>query len=266
MAFIRERGGSHQLIETYREGDKVRQRILANLGPAATVAEAIASLERQSNLTERQQRDLEALRRYAGTGDKPTRPNGKAEQEDQSARDAELQALRAEVQVLRAENAKLKAKPSDPTIDPATLSLTAQQKLDLAIRQATKKLEVELLARARAEVRQIWNEKYLPRYNEKMQHYERVLQARRGVMTREIFKKIWKCLHPDWVPDADRKPMYAEAFRLFSHLEVVLLNEKEFPTKGPELPKTWADLMALKEKGEAERKAKRAAAKAVKVR
>jgi hypothetical protein len=33
LAFVRRRGNSHQLIEAYRTGGKVRQRILANLGP-----------------------------------------------------------------------------------------------------------------------------------------------------------------------------------------------------------------------------------------
>jgi hypothetical protein len=33
MAFIRKRGSSHQIIETYRAYGKVRQRVLANLGP-----------------------------------------------------------------------------------------------------------------------------------------------------------------------------------------------------------------------------------------
>jgi hypothetical protein len=41
MAFIRTRGNSHQLIETYREDGKVRQRILANLGPHRTLEDAI---------------------------------------------------------------------------------------------------------------------------------------------------------------------------------------------------------------------------------
>jgi hypothetical protein len=50
MAFIRRRlssdnedgrSYSHQLIETYREGGKVKQRILANLGNAPTIADAL---------------------------------------------------------------------------------------------------------------------------------------------------------------------------------------------------------------------------------
>lgn len=43
MAFIRRRGGSHTLIETYREGDQVKQRIIANLGRYSSVAEAVAA-------------------------------------------------------------------------------------------------------------------------------------------------------------------------------------------------------------------------------
>ena len=41
MAFVRVRGNSHALIETYREGSAVRQRVLANLGPLRISVSAI---------------------------------------------------------------------------------------------------------------------------------------------------------------------------------------------------------------------------------
>ncbi len=48
MAFIRKRISptgrrtpSYQVIETYREGGKVKQRVLANLGRFSTVEEAL---------------------------------------------------------------------------------------------------------------------------------------------------------------------------------------------------------------------------------
>jgi hypothetical protein len=48
MAFIRRRktgaGWSHQAIETYREGGKVHQRVLANLGPYSGVDAALMGL------------------------------------------------------------------------------------------------------------------------------------------------------------------------------------------------------------------------------
>jgi len=37
---IRSRGDSHQMIETYRECGRVRQRVVANLGPCGSVVEA----------------------------------------------------------------------------------------------------------------------------------------------------------------------------------------------------------------------------------
>lgn len=57
MAFIRRRksdygGGSHQLIETYRNGGKVRQRVLANLGRHVTIAARLGELENRLKTTE----------------------------------------------------------------------------------------------------------------------------------------------------------------------------------------------------------------------
>ena len=55
MAFVRKRQGggkyawkegSHQLVESYREGGKVRQRQIANMGPWNNVTEAVEGLER----------------------------------------------------------------------------------------------------------------------------------------------------------------------------------------------------------------------------
>jgi hypothetical protein len=41
--FVRRRGRSHQLIQGYREGGRVRQRIIANLGPHPSVEAAAAA-------------------------------------------------------------------------------------------------------------------------------------------------------------------------------------------------------------------------------
>lgn len=52
MAFIRKRGHLHQLIETYREGGKVKQRVLANLSIANTIPEAIKNYEAEVRIAE----------------------------------------------------------------------------------------------------------------------------------------------------------------------------------------------------------------------
>lgn len=47
MAFIRKRGGCFQLVETYRDGGKVHQRIIAALGSNATPETALAAYRKE---------------------------------------------------------------------------------------------------------------------------------------------------------------------------------------------------------------------------
>ena len=54
MAFIRKRGRSHQLIESYREAGKVRQRVIAKLRPWETHGDALEGWQGYiANLEER---------------------------------------------------------------------------------------------------------------------------------------------------------------------------------------------------------------------
>jgi hypothetical protein len=153
---------------------------------------ALSNAERQARWRERRQAELDQFRRKA---------------EGQSAKEPDIASLEQRIAELERENAKLRAKaakPSEPTVDPASLSMTAQQKLETAIRQATKRLEVERLARARAEVRKVWDDNYLPHYNEKKEMYERVIESRKGVMNKATFNLIRRALHPDFMPNPDR--------------------------------------------------------------
>ena len=61
------------------------------------------------------------------------------------------------------------------------------------------------------------------------EYYKEVIEARKGIMTKADFTKIRRCLHPDWVQDVERKPVYETAFHLFTKLEKLLLNEKDEP-------------------------------------
>ena len=78
MAFIRRRKAnfnwSYQVIETYREGGKVRQRVLANLGNCRSIGERLAVLEAKAEETGRLLRKYErSLYRRAEIGDIPGR-------------------------------------------------------------------------------------------------------------------------------------------------------------------------------------------------
>ena len=148
---------------------------------------------------------------------------------------------------------------AEPEIAREALSMTAQEKLASAIKQATRRLEVEIHHRIHAEML-TWLQRQLDRYNENAKHYELILKQRKGLMKRDEYRSILSCLHPDRVQDETLKKRYEHAFNLFTKLEKAILDEKESPTRDSGLPKTAAEWL----RREAEVKAQRAAARAAK--
>lgn len=137
-----------------------------------------------------------------------------------------------------------------PPVDAATLPMSAKEKLDLAIKQATRKLEREFAQRVRDEVKRGIEQSVLPAYEAEYRKYQDWIEHRKGCMSRKVYVKILARLHPDTGGDAD-------LFDTFKKLEKVLLDEKQSPTDVPDMPKTYEELMALKQKVAAERRAKR---------
>jgi hypothetical protein len=137
-------------------------------------------------------------------------------------------------------------------IDPATLSLSAQEKLAIALRQQQRQFE----QRVRDEVRKRLDEMVLPHHVKKLADAQAIIAARKGVMPRADYKKILACLHPDRV-SAELKAKYTEAFHILSELEIVLCKEAELPTEAADFPSTLAEMMARNAKVSAGRKAKR---------
>lgn len=147
---------------------------------------------------------------------------------------------------------------ADPEIDPKSLSITSREKLDAAMRQHKRKLELQFSDRVSDEVRKRLEDTILPHYSKTYADYKAVLKSRKGCMDRATYKKILACLHPDRVQDAVLKKRYEEAFRLFTELEKVVLNEKESPTSFIDIPSTYEDLTKAKAAATAARRTKRA--------
>jgi transposase-like protein len=145
---------------------------------------------------------------------------------------------------------------AEAQIDPATLSLSAQQKLGAAIRQHQRKLDHEFEARVLAGIQERLEATVLPHYKKTEAQYRVIIKSRKGVMDRATYKKILSCLHPDRV-DPSLARRYEEAFNLFTKLEAVLLKEKESPTPSVKMPTTYAEMMAMKQTASDARKAKR---------
>jgi hypothetical protein len=141
----------------------------------------------------------------------------------------------------------------------ADLSMTAQEKLDAAIRQHKRKLDIEFEQRVLNECRERLNSMSLPHYAKQMQDMVRLITSRKGVMDKTTYNKIRFCLHPDHIQDPIMKRRHEEAFTIFNSLEKLLLSEKESPTEFRKLPTTYEELMAMKAKMQSERRAQRAA-------
>jgi len=159
------------------------------------------------------------------------------------------------VQVIKTAVAKEEGR-RDPNIERNELSATAQQRLDAAMRQYQRKLETELDARVRAEVKRRIDEIVLPHWKKQIADASRLYARRTSLMTKETFNIIRRALHPDSRKSISDERL-AAAFDAFMALEKYLLNEVDSPTPFPNLPNTWDEWDAAKRSATHERRAKR---------
>jgi hypothetical protein len=161
----------------------------------------------------------------AARGETPTRTNVMAE-----SGVTELPAQLA-VEAFRAVR-EAKAEIDEEALAKAAIEAlpeSSRDKLDIALKRETKRLEAEFETRVRAEVQKRLAEMVLPHYNEKLRHYEAVCAAYRGVLTKIQYNLILACLHPDNVASPERRQ---EAFVLFRGAEIKLVDETESPMMG----------------------------------
>jgi hypothetical protein len=161
---------------------------------------------------------------------------------------------------LEAENGRLRKQeaPVAPaaSIDPATLPVSVQKKLEAAIRQEKRRLQAEFERAVQAEIAQCSEAVLTPMYQQKLDEADLVIKARTGLMKRETYRLIASCLHPD--QSASKEKLH-RAFIAFTKFELVWLDEKERPTSSAaSVPKTAAEWAALREAAKAKRKQQRA--------
>jgi hypothetical protein len=143
----------------------------------------------------------------------------------------------------------------EPEVNRDELSMTAQQKFDAAIRQHKAKLDASYHKAVDERVRQRIDEIVLPHWKQKIDQAQELYQRRRGLMTKETFNTIRRALHPDSRHSISDNKL-AEAFDAFMALEKYLLNEKESPTEIGDLPRSWQEWEAAKQKTTKERRAR----------
>lgn len=120
---------------------------------------------------------------------------------------------------------------------------TTGKRLAATIRAHKKKLNLEFEGQVIREIQRRINSLVLPSLLKREAEASRIVKGRKGSMSKEEYRLILSCLHPDRVPE-ELKKKYEAAFHIFKGLEKLLLSEKELPTNVVKLPTTYADLMA----------------------
>jgi hypothetical protein len=131
------------------------------------------------------------------------------------------------------------------------LSLSGREKLERAIRQEKDKLGHSFRIAVAQQVDIELNYRLngiTERWQKEQDQSRRIMRDRRGFMTKQIFKLILSCLHPDWVTDSKQKYRYENAFTAFLKLEKFVLDEKESPTEFMQIPKTREEWDAMRKK------------------
>lgn len=141
-----------------------------------------------------------------------------------------------------AERAALEAR-TDPVVDPQTLPKTAQEKLAAALRQQRKAQDDAYQERLSAGIKKMLEDTVLPHYDALKRQAEAAIRARKGVMSRENFRLIMACLHPDSRAGVSDERL-AEAFQLVKELELVLVADASVSSFT--MPRTMDDLAAMR--------------------
>lgn len=130
---------------------------------------------------------------------------------------------------LKSEEAKL-----DP-LTPGEMRQTQRKRYELALKKARGEIREALKAEVYREL-----DVYVLHWKEKSERADRILAHHNGIMSRDDFRKIRACLHPDHNSFTNA----AEAFRIFAALEELLVKPDDPVFSGPPLPTTAAELMA----------------------
>lgn len=180
----------------------------------------------------------------------------------EAAREAGVKGSEQNVRYAIAREQGRREAAEENSVDVSTLSKSAQEKIEIAVRKRAKELELSIEGRVRALYQEALAE-VLPWLEKRERQAKDCINARRGIMPRKQFLAILSALHPDSRKGYTEERL-SELFRAFKKFELVICKEAEFPTDGPSLlPKSAAEWMAMKQRATAARAAARAGSQGV---
>jgi len=128
----------------------------------------------------------------------------------------------------------------EPPIELKTLPPDDQKRVATALDAEKRRLQASFEQAVLDEVKRRIDKTVLPHYNKQAFEHRQIIEARKGVMTRKDYLLIASCLHPDQSASKER---LADAFIAFTKHELALCAEKEMPTSGAPIPRTYDEMM-----------------------
>lgn len=173
----------------------------------------------------------------------------------QAARDRGLTEHAVRTAVIE-EEARREVRTEEPQVTRDMLSLSAQEKLDAALRRYQRELDATFSARVQAEI--VQRHEYLSAQDlETIRNADLVMSSNRGIMKPAQYRDLLRCLHPDThanvTPDALNR-----SFELIHRLKGVLVQAEPNAALDRLMPRSAADLMRLREQVRQQRRAARA--------
>jgi DNA-binding NarL/FixJ family response regulator len=126
-----------------------------------------------------------------------------------------------------------------PDITREDLNLTQQKRADIYIRKTEAQLRASFQKAVIDEVKRRVDDIILPDWKKKIEEAKKIYDRRHKFISKDIFNKIRRGLHPDSRHSISDKKL-AEAFDAFMALEKFLLDEKDSPTEFGDLPDNLA--------------------------
>jgi transposase len=135
---------------------------------------------------------------------------------------------------------------AEPVVEREDLSLSAQHKLDLAVKQHQRKLDLKFERTVLDEIKRRIDEIVLPEWRKQIAEAKTLFNRRKGIMDKETFNMIRRGLHPD-SRNAISDKRLEDAFNAFMKLEKLLLDEKNSPTMFGNIPSSLAEWDKMRE-------------------
>ena len=156
------------------------------------------------------------------------------------------------------EEGRREAAATPPVLAPGEMPFTMAQRYEATLKRARKEIREELTAEVTAELHAAYQD-MVTRYRARVAEADQITASHRGVFSRQDYRKILACLHPDH----NSFQFAVEALQAFSKQEKVLV-KPEPPARNPNTPPlpSFAEMMASRDKVTAERRAARARQKA----